>query len=83
MRNQEGEVKFVRVIGGEGDGQFAPSRSLFIDPTHKGSTDIYITRRLRVDGYTVEAMVLSTISDPDAVAIYRNHVARDPDAAMT
>lgn len=77
MPDQDSDSELVRVIGGSGDGHFAPAKTVYVDPVGQTPSDVYVLRRLRLDGETVRALVLNTISDPVAVRMYREHVAND------
>ena len=76
MAEQDSESDLVRVIGGAGDGHFAPAKTI-VDAVGQAPADVYVLRRLRIDGETVKAFVLSTITDHVAATMYREHIASD------
>lgn len=77
MAEQDSEAELVRIIGGHGDGHFAPVKTSIVNPQGQIPADVYVLRRLRIDGKTVKALVLATLTDPVAVKMYRDHLASD------
>ncbi len=77
MRDKDSDSELVRVIGGVGDGHFAPAKAVDADIAGQAPTDVYVLRRLRINGETVTALVLNTITDTVAAKMYREHLAND------
>ena len=83
----ESEPKLLRVIGGGAEGVIAPAKAgrvaIAVDPSGHGPTDAYEVRPLHVDGSDVDVLVLTTLSDEEAVRRYLALLEKDADAKAT